>query len=400
MFQLQGFHIIIGNPPYMDLLWMESTLRQELQSYFNNPSNLYECFILVGHYLNLTEGILSYIIPATVATHTSKLNIRELFLQNQLINVTELPRSTFTAEINTLIFSLLKKLPISTTSYSCSILEKITYKHRFITDITYTSVKTHPKKSLLLKRYDSQLIRRLFCYPKLKDICVIRNGHINTGNVMDKILLKELDPNKKLEKFLQGRQINKYSFDWDSPKARYKYCDLNYKPKNKKGKKRDGSESNNNEYWSFTELSNSPNECLLYRKTGDHLVVTYYNTNLHGIYYTDATLCFIFPVTKISIKYLLALLNSRLLDYLYQYLAQEKKRIFAEVKRYYIYELPINLSDSIHQDPIIELVNKILKNRAQDPSADITEFQQSIDHQIYQIYQLTPEEIQLIETSS
>lgn len=49
------------------------------------------------------------------------------------------------------------------------------------------------------------------------------------------------------------------------------------------------------------------------------------------------------------------------------------------------------------QQPFISLVNQILKLKQQNPSADTTDLEAQIDHLVYQLYDLTEEEIKIVE---
>ena len=67
--------------------------------------------------------------------------------------------------------------------------------------------------------------------------------------------------------------------------------------------------------------------------------------------------------TRLSYLYFLALLNSKLMDYLYQDLVGEKARIFPEVKPLQLFKLPIKEIGMEQQRPFIEKVKTIIENR-------------------------------------
>ena len=49
------------------------------------------------------------------------------------------------------------------------------------------------------------------------------------------------------------------------------------------------------------------------------------------------------------------------------------------------------------QAPIIKLVDKILATKKKNPTADTTAIEQQIDHLVYGLYNLTAEEIKVVE---
>jgi len=46
------------------------------------------------------------------------------------------------------------------------------------------------------------------------------------------------------------------------------------------------------------------------------------------------------------------------------------------------------------------LVDKIITAKKQNPQSDTTELEREIDHLVYQLYDLTPDEIKIIERDS
>jgi hypothetical protein len=57
-----------------------------------------------------------------------------------------------------------------------------------------------------------------------------------------------------------------------------------------------------------------------------------------------------------NIKYILGILNSRVIKYLYQNISQEKGRVFAEVKKVYLEKIPIYQATDAEQAEITDLV--------------------------------------------
>ena len=115
-----------------------------------------------------------------------------------------------------------------------------------------------------------------------------------------------------------------------------------------------------------------------------------------------------------SLRYLLALINSRLMNWYYQTLNPEVGEALAEVKRTNVARLPIRLpqkTDRSRHDKLVALVDKMLtltpKLRAETNDAKRAVLQNAVDatdHQIdqlvYKLYELTPEEIALVESAS
>jgi hypothetical protein len=96
---------------------------------------------------------------------------------------------------------------------------------------------------------------------------------------------------------------------------------------------------------------------------------------------------------KLKLKYILALLNSKYLRFLYQKIVNESEgRAFPQVKVTHVKKLPIRIVDRQTQDQIVEFVDKILS----EPQR-LEEFKNKIDQMVYKLYELTPEKIIIVE---
>ena len=60
------------------------------------------------------------------------------------------------------------------------------------------------------------------------------------------------------------------------------------------------------------------------------------------------------------------------------------------------FDIQLN-SNSVHQQPIIALVNQILSAKKAYPETDTSELEREIDLLVYGLYGLTEEEIEIIE---
>lgn len=99
-------------------------------------------------------------------------------------------------------------------------------------------------------------------------------------------------------------------------------------------------------------------------------------------------------------KYLCAILNSKLI---YFYMRQIASNLgdgaFRWIKQY-IEKLPIPKIDSKNQDianPIIALVDEILKLKAKDSTLDTSNLESQIDKLVYKLYNLNENEINIVE---
>ena len=99
-------------------------------------------------------------------------------------------------------------------------------------------------------------------------------------------------------------------------------------------------------------------------------------------------------------KYILAVFNSKLINFYYQTLIPETGKAFAEVKAIHVKKFPIYPADNNQQAQIELLVNRVMKAKSLDLETDTTALEQEIDRLVYKLYDLTPEEIALVEEST
>ena len=109
---------------------------------------------------------------------------------------------------------------------------------------------------------------------------------------------------------------------------------------------------------------------------------------------------------EIPLKYVLALLNSQLY-YCWFYHRGKRKGEMLELLNAPISEAPVKKPSPEEQKPLIEIVDKILAitdtdDYLQNPAkkAQVREYQKEIDQLVYDLYDLTPEEIEIVKANN
>jgi hypothetical protein len=111
-------------------------------------------------------------------------------------------------------------------------------------------------------------------------------------------------------------------------------------------------------------------------------------------------------------NYILGIINSNLMIYIYQRIVPEKGKLFAEIKKVNLAKLPIcmidftNPTDKAKHNQIVSLVNQMLNlqkklTEAKMPQArQIETTDKQIDQLVYELYDLTEEEIKIVESET
>jgi type II restriction/modification system DNA methylase subunit YeeA len=101
----------------------------------------------------------------------------------------------------------------------------------------------------------------------------------------------------------------------------------------------------------------------------------------------------------LDLKYLLAILNSKLMHFLFTKVGVMTAGGAYTLKKATIDEFPIKLISKEQQKIFIDLVEKIMYLKQENLTSDTIDIETKIDQLVYQLYDLTTEEIQIIEGS-
>jgi adenine-specific DNA-methyltransferase len=99
---------------------------------------------------------------------------------------------------------------------------------------------------------------------------------------------------------------------------------------------------------------------------------------------------------RINLKYLTALLNSKLIAFWLKHKGKMQGRNY-QIDKGPLLGLPIYKLEGNKQEEVVKTINKILSVKSRDSNVDTIPLVRNIDYFIYQIYDLTDEEIKVVE---
>ncbi|TAE73109.1 MAG: hypothetical protein EAZ85_08000 [Bacteroidetes bacterium] len=403
VFKQGGFDCVIGNPPYVTLQLGKKQASQKdfFLNYYKNKFtnsfdykvNLYALFMEKSIGLLKNEGVFSYIIPNTFFNANTFKKLRKYFLSTGNFEfLFDLRYKVFEqAEIGgNALFKFIKNDKNCQTilykainfdsflSPEIQIIEKNKFinNHTHNLNIDYNSI------------FIAEKILKLKVLP-LDNFVKIYQGIITGDN--KKFLTDKPKNSDKWQKIIRGRDINKYLTNFSNI---YVY----FEPK---------------ELWSNTNINMFKcNEKIISRQTSDKLIATY---DAESYFSLDSTHVMHLKDSKYNLKYILALFNSKLLNYIYQNNVKESGRVFAQVKVVNLKQLPIktidfnNKTEKNQHDKLVKLVENILElNKRLQNSTIQTEKEQlqqrieftdiEINQLVYELYEITEQsEIDIIE---
>ena len=380
-----GFNIVIANPPYITVglgkkqkYFSEkqvTILKKLFDNVFEYKGNTFVLFLSKALNILSVNGVLTYIIPNTLLLNSTFEKARKCILNNSDVDILFNFKASIFEEAETggnLIIVLDKQ---KTNNRKTRVLELDNLEHfaerkgyRFVEQRLFERDGGY---RFNIEADDNDLINKIKTdVIPLGSIVKFYQGIITGDN--DKFIVnKKSHPLHKA--LLRGKDICKYYYSFDN---NYVLFD----PK---------------KLWSNTnEAMFHVKEKIINRQTGSNLIGAYDDK---GYFSLDSTHVQILVNQNFSLKFILALFNSRLLNYYYNNKVKESGRVFAQIKIIVLKELPIKNAAASEQVPFVNLVDLILKGKRAKPQADTSALEAKIDQMVYALYNLTPAEIAIVE---
>lgn len=413
-----GFDAVIGNPPYgVDF---SSEEKQLLKSNFSSihvrTPESYNYFI--GKFVEIANstGGCGLIIPSSFLSQIEFEKTRKLLIDNhsihKIINLGDGVFQDAATPTCILIFNLPK------TNYKIVYNDLTSVDRKIISasldsNILFfdsESIKQNDGYTFIYKRFSS-IIKK--CYqnislkqvaedvatgisPGLGEAFVVDADKANNLN-LERVLLRKLVVGGEINNYVLRPTSNKYIIYCTSNTdiSLYQYC-RNYLEQYKEKLEKRVETLGGTVPWFVmlrprrTKLFENPK--ILIRQTANRIIAAYDD---QGWYCLKSGIIVQLPDnSEIQYFYLLALLNSKLMDFIYRDLVNEDNRIFPEVKPIQLFKLPIKIANKLEQAPIIDRVAKILS--APD-APEVPQLEAEIDQLVYALYGLTADEIALVE---
>lgn len=377
----EGFDIVIANPPFV-LLQNSSISKIEqdvLKSTYQIASykvDLYHLFIEKGYNLLKNFGVLCYINPSNFLTNNYAEKLRLFILNNSSINfIVNIIDNVFEASVNTCIMNFVKRNGLN------HIVDY--YKGELINNRLLLTLLSHLSHNeyrnnigaVIQPLGDDRIIKLLskietISFP-LKNFATVnfgmqlRNRKIFPNDVLHNPQISELTQYHR--KCITGKDIHEYCVIYDN-----RYCYFN------RIAKCGGC---------WDEEVQSAGTKLLVRQVG---AVPICGIELNG--YAVLNSAFIVIATKINPYILLGLINSHLLQFFWSYRFEDKRKTFPKIKGAYLELLPIVYTENKNLETA---VRQIVKYKSQ--GGDVTDLLYVVDKIVYQLYDLTYDEVLIVD---
>jgi len=418
-----GFDCIIGNPPYISVeLTVKDVMNYYLSQYetAHGRANSFSLFIEKSLALLKNNGRCGLIVSNRLLTNTQLASLRKFLLDNSTIEtIITFGKAVFEASVDTTVITFKKSIASQ---------EHCIEVHYDVVDLNGKDIAANmiPQRSYLTtssyifnvkQRMDlGEIIQRIRVRSvKLGQVCDVKDGII-LGDIKD-LFLSNKRTDKRYEKWLEGNEVSRYLIEWTGRYICYdkSLIDEELKRKREKAKRKAVTSAD------FEKLSRSGiwlrnpevfrQEKILTRQNAKRLIGVLDTGNF---FVKNSLHCTSIKGQNYSLKYILGLINSQLMDFYFQDQIGNTGEIFSQMKIAYIRELPIhpldftNTQDKARHDRMVTLVEKMLALHKQLPAANTAHDREMIQRQIdaadraidalvYELYGLTEEEIRIVE---
>lgn len=405
VFRKGGFDIVIANPPYVDSETMTKSnvdIRNIYKSFYSTAKGNWDLFVIFiekGFQLLKNDGIISYIVPNKLIGASYTKELRKFLLSKKILELRDYSRVDVFKEVNVypIVFVAVnnnsrENVLLTSMESGIEIKHKMAIKPELFYKDTYWDKYFLPQNQL-------EIILKLGLIENLST--VVKN--INEASTVSeaykiKEYLQESSSENALgfKKFINTGTIDPYVSLWGNKKTQYiKHAYINPVILDS-----DLKRLSENRYKQACAnkiiISGMSKRLECFYDEGQYLAGK------------STTIILEDEKNKVSLKYLLALMNSQLLSFWYINYFNSLKMAggFINVSSNEIELLPLLKVQTEQEKPFIEIVDKILAitksvDYLENPAkkVKVNEYERQIDKMVYKLYDLTDEEIKIINDS-
>ena len=421
----EGFDVVIGNPPYIQLQKNDGELgslyKNAGYTTFVRTGDIYQLFYEKGcQLLKCRHGLLSYITSNSWLKAKYGETLRRYFSeQHTPLRLLEMGKDVFeNAIVDTSILLLREGNSDKVNPVIIAVdMDKLHTKDFPPSVSLWGQTRPDSEKpwSILSHAEHSVMDKMMAKGTLLKDWNVAIYRGVLTGynkaflidnDAKDALIAKDPNSAKIIKPILRGRDIQRYRAKWaglwlidthngyddvpavniDNYPAIKNHLDRFYpRLEERRDKGRTPYNLRNCAYY-----KDFAKEKLFWIELVENGRFAYDDSGIYG----EATS---FIMTGECIKYLCAVLNGELARWFLEQVAPTSGMGTLRWKKIYVEALPIPKISAVKQQPLIQLVDCILATKAADPDADVSDLENEIDQIVYLLYDLTPEEIAIVE---
>ncbi|MDY0297008.1 MAG: N-6 DNA methylase [Acidobacteriota bacterium] len=410
-----GFNCVIGNPPWGGDI---DQITQYIETHFPDSTQGYrdtfKLFIDQGLKLTRKAGMLGFIIPSAFMFQPRYIDVRRLLRRNRLFLIWNVGDKVFGPNVvaPACVFVISREAPTTDTQVSVldtSQLNDNALRSQFSNNPAYrkipqsayavTTEETFVTYFRALGRKECKLEAVLDC----KD-CGIKHQRVGVGlgekgksDLAERLYYEGKQQAASDKKYLLGADLSLSGWYMDYSNERY--FRGNYE-----------RILRSNEIVYFNQAIFDLPKKIVWRQTSDRIRATIIGPH----WFSNTLQSGVLLDSKYDLRYVLALLNSRFLNFIYIETVKESGRVFPQVKMGKVRALPFRKidfgekNDKAKYECIVALSESMLDLHRQFSSAkggadremlqrQIDATDREINRLVYELYELTEEDIKVVE---
>ena len=416
IFKAGGFDVVIGNPPWgadIDkyIEYFEEHYPKSTRSYKDS----FKLFIEKGFYLLNNYGYFGLIVPSVFMLQPRYIDVRRFLRDNTTIHkLWNIGDGVFGSHVNAPCGVFIVEKNESTKNHKVQFFDTSSLKN----NEQRTDAVANPKYHKLLQDNYRKTVEETFISffrelreneVLLEDILDFKDAGINyqrvnvgladkgNSDLSKRLLYEGNKENHDDIEYWKGVDINEYFINQKT--NRY------VRIKTIKTLRKNERVILNSDYFSLYPK-------IIWRQTASYPIAA---LDTKGIWFGRSIQSGIVkPNIKLDIRYILGIINSKYLRWLYIQNVKEEGRIFPQIKFAKMIKLPIsfldltNKFDKVKHDSLVSLVDKMLELKKKEAaelnqqlktmiSRQIEGVDNAIDTAVYALYGLTEDEIKVVE---
>lgn len=401
-----GFDVVIGNPPYIrnrELDLKEKKLFETRYQSATGQYDIYQLFFEKSIELLKEGGLLGFITSNKYAITSYGEKLRKFILDNcRILSIIDVSNIRVFKDASTYPYILVlqkTKSEKSRNENKIKILKANTEAELLLKPLALTQSDFLRNGgfvfNLTFNHADSKIFSKIEARTKkLGEIATIKET-VHTGNIREK-LISSSKSGTTFKKLLRGKDCQRYFYKWNDL---WINTDLTVINKSK------------GEYATVPDKYYFEQPKLFLREIAERITACYDEANFYSL---NKAYVIISNDKKIPLKFILGLLNSKLLSWYFRskFESAHVRGGHLQFKKQYTSQIPIKEASQSEQTTVVKLVDKMLSlnerlleigDKKTDERArleeEIKRTDAEIDELVYELYGITDEERKIVEES-
>ena len=387
IFDLGGVDVVIGNPPYLSYsgrqaVKLDPCVREYYDTRYESAGWLSSHGLFILKSLNISKRMIGFIVPDQIGHLKGYENIRNAVTrQTSIMNVCYWGENVFSGVVTPALTFITDVKHNGATEIQLK--DQNTAEHSLSGGNAWQPRSRHTE---LIEKLNRQATPLPECFA---------DPGVHTGNCATKLIFSEEESPKDSMPVLEGKQVSRYACNRPNKVLRLKY------------------EPQSGDYFRIGPKEKYKESKFVIRQTASFPIV---GPRKHAIYFRNSLLALYPPLDGRHIHFVVGLLNSRLMRYVYQVsVSESSQKAFPQVKVGSLRVLPLRRIEFTDQkerashDEIVDMVTTMVHLHEKKEEVEtahhrrvlnrrIDALDRDLDQVVERLYGLNPIETDQVES--